>query len=64
MNTNPLTLNSTTQELTYMESAQKFKLDVHQLSTLQNQKLKQTLSILIFVNKSTKIYFLVLKSVL
>ena len=40
MNTNPLTLNSTTQELTYMESAQKFKLDVHQLSTLKNQKIK------------------------
>ena len=38
MNTNPLNLNPTTQELTYMESAQKFKLDVHQLSTLQNQK--------------------------
>ena len=33
------------------------------INLTESKKLKQTLSILIFVNKSTKIYFLVLKSV-
>ena len=39
-NNNPLNLNSLTQKLTFMESAQKLRLDIHWLWTLWNQKIK------------------------